>query len=242
MSYEKWSAVCPRCSTQNTSENDPCSNCGNGPVLFQEYRRRAYQWDIPRAFQCRRCGTTFNDMRCRKCDTLIGGVTSSKAFPLGMFVFLGVVAVTIFGGLGSWLTSSNGSSSGQHSTEKTFGPSAHRPFPPGSLPSEGDIRSVMQAFTDGWNRSDVTAIRSLWCSRSVPDATILSKQIGWYGHIETSVTDIGGSGGQASAEITVTHVGPRSQGGEKEPWFFVNEGGSWKPCSVSFIWTQSYGH
>jgi hypothetical protein len=155
----------------------------------------------------------------------------------GILAVIGVLVV-------AWLAYKQFSSepSGQHSTDQSFGPSAHRPFPAGNFSSEGDIRSVMQAFTDDWNRSDVTAIRSLWCSASVPDATILSKQIGWYGHLETSVTDIGASGDKASAEITVTYAGPRSQGGEKDPWFFVNEGGSWKPCSVSFIWTQSHGH
>ncbi len=104
--------------------------------------------------------------------------------------------------------------------------------------SERDIRSVVSAFTDDWNKADVTAIRSLWCSGTAPDATILGKQIGWYGHIETSVRDVGGSGDEASAEITVA----TSHGGEKEPWWFVNEGGRWKPCKVSFIWTNDHGH
>ena len=104
--------------------------------------------------------------------------------------------------------------------------------------SECDIRSVVSAFTDDWNKADVTAIRSLWCSGTAPDATILGKQIGWYGHIETSVRDVGGSGDEASAEITVA----TSHGGEKEPWWFVNEGGRWKPCKVSFIWTNDHGH
>jgi hypothetical protein len=155
---------------------------------------------------------------------------------------LGTVAMIIGFAFVAWWAYghffSGQSPSGQHATDQSFGPSAHRPFPPGNFSSEGDIRSVMQAFTDDWNRSDVTAIGSLWCSGSVPDATILTKQIGWYGHIETSVKDIGRSGDKASAQITVT----TSHGGEVEPWFFVNEGGSWKPCSVSFIWTQSYGH
>jgi hypothetical protein len=153
---------------------------------------------------------------------------SSKLGTVAMIIGLAFVAWWAYGHFFS----------GQHSTDQSFGPSAHRPFPAGNFTSEGDIRSVVQAFTDDWNRSDVTAIRSLWCSGSVPDATILSKQIGWYGHIETSVKDIGRSGDKASAQITVT----TSHGGEVEPWFFVNEGGSWKPCSVSFIWTQSYGH
>jgi len=242
MSYEKWSAVCPRCSTQNTSENDPCSNCGNGPVLFQEYRRRPYEWDIPRTFQCRRCGTTFNDMRCRNCDTLIGGVTGSNAFPVGMLIFLGVVAVVIFGGLGSWLTSSDGNHDNKLPPRPSPGqyiyPSVREPFSPGSLPSEDGIRSVVNAFTDDWNQSNVTGIRSLWCSGTAPDANILSKQIDSYGRIGTSVRNIGGAGDEASAEVTVT----TSHGGEMEPWWFVNEGGSWKPCKSTFIWTQANGH
>jgi hypothetical protein len=158
---------------------------------------------------------------------------SSKLGTVAMIIGLAFVAWWAYGHFFS-----GQSPSGQNATDQSFGPSAHRPFPPGNFSSEGDVRSVMQAFTDDWNRSDVTAIRSLWCSGSEPDATILSKQIGWYGHIETSVKDIGRSGDKASAQITVT----TSHGGEVEPWFFANEGGSWKPCSVSFIWTQSYGH
>src|SRR5947209_1979689 len=149
---------------------------------------------------------------------------SSKLGTLAMIIGLAFVAWWAYGHFFSGQSSSSSSPSGPHATDKSFGPSAHRPFPPGNFSSEGDIRSVIQAFTDDWNRSDVTAIRSLWCSGSVPDATILSKQIGWYGHIETSVKDIGRSGDKASAQITIS----TSHGGEVEPWFFVNEGGSWK--------------
>jgi hypothetical protein len=113
---------------------------------------------------------------------------------------------------------------------------AYNHFSSGQSP-EGDIRAVVKAFTDDWNKPDVTAIRSLWCSGTAPDATILSKQIDWYGHIETSVSDIGGSGDKASAEVTVTSS---NTGGEKEPWYFLNEGGSWKPCKTSFLWTRAH--
>ena len=119
------------------------------------------------------------------------------------------------------------------------GPYARNPFPAGNFPAEADIRSVVQTFTDDWNRSDVTAIRSLWCSGSAPDATILGKQIGWYGQIHTSVSSIGGAGDEASAAVAVT---TSSHGGEREDWWFLNEGGHWKPCKSSFIWTQDYGH
>ncbi|WP_156675756.1 hypothetical protein [Mycobacterium sp. E183] len=123
-------------------------------------------------------------------------------------------------------------------SQPSGGPYARRPFPAGNFPAEADISSVVQTFTDNWNRSDVTAIRSLWCSGRAPDATILSKQIGWYGRIQTSVSRIGGAGDEASAAVVVT----TSHGGETEDWWFVNEGGHWKPCKSSFIWTQDNGH
>jgi hypothetical protein len=178
----------------------------------------------------------FNDAICGNCNTMIGAVAHSQGFPLVMVICLGVVAFVIFGGLGSWLTSPDEKQPNGHKSafEQPAWPSAREPFTPGNLPSEGDIRSVVKAFTDDWNKSNVTDIRSLWCSRTAPDATVLSKQIDWYGHIETSVRDIGGSGDEASAEITVT----TSHGGEMEPWWFVKEGGSWKPCKVSFLWDR----
>jgi hypothetical protein len=242
MTYQSWKAVCPRCSEQNSSALTPCTNCGKGPILYELNKYYQRRWTN---FKCQTCHVVYNNTLCRKCGTDISGTVSGGSSIGTVLKVVGAGFVLLI--LWAWFTNSddNGNKQGQGynpSSPKSFGPSAHRLFPPGNFSSEGDIRSVMQAFTDDWNKSDVTAIRSLWCSASVPDATILSKQIGWYGHIDTSVTDIGRSGDKASAEITVTYAGPHSQGGEKEPWFFVNEGGSWKPCSVSFIWTQSHGH
>jgi hypothetical protein len=114
--------------------------------------------------------------------------------------------------------------------------------PPGQSPSGRDIRSVVKAFTDDWNKADVTAIKSLWCSGNAPDATILRKEIDWFGHIETSVSDIGGSGDKASADIKATFSGPGGTGGSMDTWYFLNEGGSWKPCDTAFIWDNAHGH
>jgi hypothetical protein len=241
MTYQSWKAVCPRCSEQNGSALTPCNNCGKGPIVYELNKYYQRRW---KNFKCQTCNVVYNNVLCLKCGADISGTVSGGSSIGTVLKVVGAGFVLFM--LWAWLTNSddNGNKSQGYkpSSPNSFGPSAHRLFPPGSFSSEGDIRSVMQAFTDDWNKSDVTAIRSQWCSASVPDATILSKQIDWYGHIETSVRDIGGSGDEASAEVAVTYAGPRSQGGLDLPWFFVNEGGSWKPCRVSFIWTQSHGH
>jgi hypothetical protein len=239
MTYQSWKAVCPRCSEQNGSALTPCTNCGKGPVLYELNKYYQRRW---KNFKCQTCNVVHSNVLCLKCGADIAGTVSGGSSIGTLLKLIGAGFVLLI--LWAWFTNSddNGNKQGQGynpSSPKSFGPSAHRPFPPGNFSSEGDIRSVMQAFADDWNRSDVTAIRSLWCSASVPDATILSKQIGWYGQIETSPRNIGGVGDQASADVRIT---TSKAGGEDLPWFFVNEGGSWKPCSVSFIWTQSYGH
>ncbi len=138
-----------------------------------------------------------------------------------------VIAVLAVAGLLVYKHFSSGqSSSGQSSSGQ---------FPPGNLSSEGDIRSVVEAFAADWNKADVTAIRSLWCSGTALDTTTLSKQIDWYGHIETSVSDIGGSGDEATATVKVTSS---NAGGDRDTWHFLREGGSWKPCKTVFLWSR----
>jgi hypothetical protein len=243
MSYHNWSAVCPSCSTQTGSSSQACPNCGKVAVLFQ----RAYQgvrgyggWES-RTFKCSNCQTEFDNMRCPNCDALVGGVTkghtdASSVLKLLAFIALIVVAFLFLWGFKSCSAADNKQENHGSAASGLSAPRYDRqPFPAGNFSSEGDIRSIVQAFTDNWNKHDVADIRSLWCSSNAPDPMVLGKQIDRYGHIDTLVKDIGGSGREASAEVTINSS---NAGGEVEPWWFVNEGGSWKPCNVSFIWNR----
>lgn len=100
---------------------------------------------------------------------------------------------------------------------------------------DGHIKSVVKIFTDDWNKRDATELGPLWCSGAVPDAITLNKQISWYGHIETSVSDINASGDEATAAVEVTSSNGFS---DRYAWSFLKEGGSWKVCRTNFRFSQ----
>ena len=75
MAFKKWTAVCPRCSTQNTPDTKPCTNCGKGPVL----RQKELTYSYPR-YRCESCQKIWSDISCFNCGTMIGGVAKNKSF------------------------------------------------------------------------------------------------------------------------------------------------------------------
>jgi hypothetical protein len=226
--YKAWSATCAGCSTQNGSSVTPCTNCGRGPLLawITQYRR---------IFLCQYCGEKFNNAICVNCGMLVGA--RARRNPSTLAALVGVVAILA---LLYWQFRSCGSSSDQTAGHNPSTPQptyAREPFSPGNFAAEGAIRSAVQEFTDDWNSSNAAGIKAMWCSsaKHPPDTTVVSKQIIWFGQIETSVKEIGGSGNEASADVTVMSA---NRGGQRLDWWFVKEGGRWKPCDVSFLWTK----
>ena len=103
-----WSAVCPRCSTQNSQADKECSNCGRGPLKYIE---ETWVSGYPQTrsaryyFQCQACNETYSDVGCRSCGTYIGGVVrgvkgseaaDNAKVALGCFLTVVAVIVGIF--------------------------------------------------------------------------------------------------------------------------------------------------
>jgi hypothetical protein len=106
MGYGTWTAVCPRCNTQNGS-NSPCSNCGRGPVLLENYN-----WGGSRLkrYRCQTCHVIYNNTLCSNCGCDIGAVGNRP--PIFRLIKYAAIALVVYWLWTSFHDSSSSSNNG----------------------------------------------------------------------------------------------------------------------------------
>jgi hypothetical protein len=108
MTFQSWKTVCPRCSEQNGSALNPCSNCGKGPILYELYK---YYQTRRQRFKCETCKVVYSNVNCLKCGTDISG-TVRGGRSLGNLIKLALAGFVLLM-LWAWLSNSDDSNKSQ---------------------------------------------------------------------------------------------------------------------------------
>ena len=99
MAYKKWTATCPRCSKENVSADQVCSNCGHGPVWVEFW---TFARETHKTFQCQRCKEKYSDVPCRGCGAHLGGVTKQSE-DFSVLQFIGAIVGLVLIGIVVWV-------------------------------------------------------------------------------------------------------------------------------------------
>jgi hypothetical protein len=99
---------------------------------------------------------------------------------------------------------------------------------------EGQIKQVVQAWTDAFNNRDLAGMQSAMCSGSAADLPSNVFQLrDRYGPFTNSVSNVKVSGDRATATVTSTWSNSNGTGGERFDDSFAVESGAWKICHIT---------